>query len=248
MLLVDLLIADLDQPFFVTHVAFTIDVPNVGNAFDMLKIIPDGTASLAVLDPQTKANLDYLAFGNLGVGRGRSRVALRQQEVEEITALGLELRRTLKPSGYIARWVTPFELGQGLFHIEGMRVAAIMVWDSGKPSYPQRVAYRGGFVVFMQRAPFGVRARRLPVQWAKVLPGIYFERIRYPRSQHAHKKPIGMTAEIIQAITKPGDTVIDATAGGHTVLAAALGCHRHCWSTDVAPWPPPLQDRRGSAR
>jgi site-specific DNA-methyltransferase (adenine-specific) len=223
---------------FIHHVRFTIDTRNVGDALAMLSTLADDTASLAFYDPQTKANLDHLAFGNLGVGRGRSRVALRQQTLEEIVTIGLELRRVIKPSGYIARWVTPFELGEGLYHIEGMRVAAIQVWDSGRPSYPARIAYAGGFIVYLQRPPFGIRARGLQVQWAKALPGVYREVIRFPRSGHPHRKPVGMTAEIIMAITEVGDTVVDATAGSHTTLAAALGTHRHCWSTDVAPWPP----------
>jgi hypothetical protein len=235
------LFVDLEAgAFFVHRSAFTIDTRNVGNGLDMLRELADGTASLAFFDPQTRAVLDHQRYGNEGRGRGKKRVELRQQGIEEIAAFGLEYRRVLRPSAYLARWCTPFEVGKGLFHVEGMQVVAIQVWDSGRPSYPQRIAYSGGFLVFLQKPPVGIKARGLQVQWLKALPGVYRETVRFPRSSltHVHRKPIGLTAEAIMAITRPGDTVIDACAGSYVVLAAALGTGRHCWSTDIAPWPP----------
>jgi hypothetical protein len=218
-----------------------LDTTNVGCGLAMLRELPDSIASLAFFDPQHRAVLDHVAYGNEGRGRGQQRCALRQQSADEIAAMGEELRRVLKPSGYVARWTTAYEIGEGLFQIPGLKVVAMLTWDSGKPAMPKRVQARGGYLIFMQKAPIGIRAQSLAVRWllAPVIPGIYYETIRFPRSQHTHKKPVGLTADLINAITAPGDLVIDATAGSHTVLAAALGCHRHCWSTDIAPWRPP---------
>jgi site-specific DNA-methyltransferase (adenine-specific) len=246
MLFVDLLSIELGDGAYIQHVRwFTIDTVNVGNGLDMLRCVATGSVTLAVFDPQSRASLDHQDYGNEGKSRGRRRHELRQQSIEEIVEFGRELHRVLRPSGYVARWTTTHEEGKALegkapFVIEGLQPCAKLTWNSGLPSYPKRVQERGSTMWFMQKPPHGIKAQRLPVKWLGSLPWVHREAIPHPKSwfTHTHTKPFGLTTMVIEAITREGDTVLDATAGSHTVLAAALAIGRHCWSTDVAPWPP----------
>jgi site-specific DNA-methyltransferase (adenine-specific) len=42
-----------------------------------------------------------------------------------------------------------------------------------------------------------------------------------------------LIAEIILAVTEPGDIIIDPAAGSFVVMGAALGCGRHFLGTDI---------------
>jgi site-specific DNA-methyltransferase (adenine-specific) len=99
----------------------------------------------------------------------------------------------------------------------------------------KRVRPTGGSVVILQKPPVGVRAKSLAVQW-KTLPmirGVHYEKIPFPKASHPHRKPIGLIAEIVLAVTEPGDIIIDPAAGSFVVLAAALGCGRRFLGTDI---------------
>jgi site-specific DNA-methyltransferase (adenine-specific) len=87
----------------------------------------------------------------------------------------------------------------------------------------------------MQKPPIGVRAKSLAVKWKTrpMLRGVHYEKIPFPKSVHPHRKPIGLISEIILAVTEPGDIIIDPAAGSFVVMAAALGCNRHFFGTDI---------------
>ncbi len=60
-------------------------------------------------------------------------------------------------------------------------------------------------------------------------PDVWGERV--PRSGHAHRKPVGLQAELIAAVTGEGDIVIDPAASSFSVMGACrraghrfLGC------------------------
>jgi site-specific DNA-methyltransferase (adenine-specific) len=180
-------------------------------------------------------NLDAAGYGNEGIGRGQRRAALPQQSDSEIAAFGQELRRVIKPAGYIARWANTFELLEGLFLIEGLKPVAMVTWDNGGTGMGGRVRTCGDHLILMQREPIGVRAKSLSVIWKTrpVIRAVYSESIKFPRSAHTHKKPVGLTAELILAVTEPGDLILDPTAGSYTVMSAALGCHRHFCGCDL---------------
>jgi hypothetical protein len=130
---------------------------------------------------------------------------------------------------------------QPLFRLDSANIGDGLTMLRGLPDSTGmggRVRTCGAHLVILQKPPIGVRAKSLPVIWETkpVIRTVHCESIRVPRSEHVHKKPIGLTAEIILAVTKPEDTIVDPTAGAYTTLAAALGCHRHCYSTDLIEW------------
>src|SRR5262249_44716902 len=53
------------------------------------------------------------------------------------------------------------------------------------------------------------------------IPDRWPEKIIKPRSQHPHIKPIGLISALIEAITSPGDLVVDPAAGSFVVMHAA---------------------------
>jgi site-specific DNA-methyltransferase (adenine-specific) len=193
---------------------------------------------LAIFDPQHSSNLDALAYGNEGHGRAQRRAALPHQSVSEIAAIGQELRRVIKDSGYVSRWCNTFELLEGLFEIEGLMPVAMTTWDNGLTGMGGRVRTCGAHLVLMQKAPIGVRAANLPVTWKTkpLIRAVHYETIRFPRSAHPHKKPVGLTAELILAVSEPNDVIIDPAAGDFTTMHAALGCHRRFLGCDLIPW------------
>ena len=113
----------------------------------------------------------------------------------------------------------------------------MVTWDNGDHGMGGRIRTCGAHLVLLQKPPVGVRAKSLLVLWKTkpMIRAVHFETIRFPRAVHPHKKPVGLTQEIILAVTGPGDLVLDPCAGSFTALNAALGCGRHCLGTDLVP-------------
>jgi len=214
-----------------------LDTKNVGDALELLRALPSESRNLVFWDAQYRQLLDQERYGNEGVSRGRRRKTFPAMSQEYITECDREIARGLVPSGYCARWVDEFQLLSSLFKIGGLEHVGVVHWDGGRPGMGGRIRSVGGSLVFLQKPPIGVRAKILPVKWATnpMIRAVHYETIRFPRSAHPHRKPIGLIAEIIQAVTNPGDTVIDPAAGSFVVMDAALGTHRHFLGTDILP-------------
>ena len=59
------------------------------------------------------------------------------------------------------------------------------------------------------------------------IPDVWTEKIENGERNHTHAKPIGLQKRLIEAVTNEGDMVVDPTAGGYSVLTAALEVDRH---------------------
>jgi site-specific DNA-methyltransferase (adenine-specific) len=214
-----------------------VDTKNVGDALALLRALSSESKKLVFWDAQYRQLLDQERYGNEGVSRGRRRKTLPAMSEEYIAEWGREIARGLVPSGYCARWIDEFQLLNGLFKICGLEHVGVVHWDGGRPGMGGRIRTVGGSLVFLQKPPIGVRAKTLPVRWVTkpMIRAVHFETIRFPRSAHPHRKPIGLLAEIIQAVTEPGDTAVDPAAGSFVVMLAALGCGPHFLGTDILP-------------
>jgi site-specific DNA-methyltransferase (adenine-specific) len=80
-----------------------------GDALTLLRSLADGTSPLVFFDPQHRAVLDHLQFGNEGA-RQIGRALLPAMSEGEITAVENEIARVLQPSGYLMRWADTFAL------------------------------------------------------------------------------------------------------------------------------------------
>jgi site-specific DNA-methyltransferase (adenine-specific) len=217
-----------------------INTANVGCGLALLRGTRDSCSPLAFWDPQYDELLRKLAYGNRGVNRGKRRHKLPLMSPELIKAIDQELVRVVMPSGYVMRWIDEFGLLNGLFKIDGLEHVGVIHWDKGLPGTGGRVQPVGGSLIGARskKRRRGVRGKDFPVKWKTkpMFSAVHHETVRYPRSQHVHKKPVGLVAELIRAITEPGDIVIDPAAGDFTTMHAALGCHRRFLGTDLIPW------------
>jgi site-specific DNA-methyltransferase (adenine-specific) len=216
---------------------FDLDAANVGDALDLLRAVPTEFTKLVFWDPQYRQLLDEQRYGNEGINRGKRRKELSPMSREFISSCDAEIGRIIVQSGYCCRWVDEFQLLNGLFKIDGLEHVGVIHWNNGRAGMGKRIRPTGGSVVILQKPPIGVRAKRLAVRW-KTLPmirGVHYEKLRFPKAAHPHRKPIGLVAEIILAVTEPGDIIIDPAAGSFVVLAAGLGCRRRFLGTDILP-------------
>ena len=51
--------------------------------------------------------------------------------------------------------------------------------------------------------------------------------------RHAHQKPVGLQAALIEAVTEPGDLVVDPAAGSFSVMESALSVGRNFLGGDL---------------
>ena len=56
---------------------------------------------------------------------------------------------------------------------------------------------------------------------------------KVPRGGHAHRKPVGLPAELIAAVTGEGDIVIDPVVGSFSVMEACRCAGRRFLECDI---------------
>src|SRR4051794_38397929 len=110
---------------------FKRNVAQVGDALELLVSLPNTCSSLVFLDPQFRAVLDHLKFGNEGA-RQRGRASLPAMSQEYIDACLREIARTLRPSAYAMLWIDKFTLCQA-HHLrvsEYLLPVDLFAWDN----------------------------------------------------------------------------------------------------------------------
>src|SRR6516162_555622 len=83
-----------------------------GDALTLPRLLPEACTPLVFFDPQHRAVLDKLKFGN-EVARQRGRAGLPAMSDDYIDSVCLEIARVLRPSGYLMRWIDTFCLCEG---------------------------------------------------------------------------------------------------------------------------------------
>jgi site-specific DNA-methyltransferase (adenine-specific) len=214
---------------------------NQGDGLEMLVGLPDACAPLVFFDPQYRKLLDKMKYGNEGA-RQSGRVALPQMGENLISLFAWEIERILKPGGYCAMWVDKTTLCDGRIN-PWMQLVDMIVWDKGLRSMGWRSWCRGEYLVMFQK-PTGWRGGKRP---GPILPARKFwrskpliadvwpEKIPEPRNKklHPHRKPRKLIRALIEAITEPGDLIVDPCAGSFVVLDEATACGRHFIGTDL---------------
>ena len=198
------------------------------DGLDFLARLPGDAIPLAFLDPQYRGVLDKLAYGNEGVKRGRARAALQQMDEQAITGFIQAIDRVLAASGHLFLWLDKFHLCSGIAPwLAGTRLTVVdlITWDKERMGMGYRTRRQSEYLVVLQKAP-----RRAKGVWTlHDIPDLWRERAE--RGRHAHRKPVGLQAKLIAAVSNPGDVVIDPAAGSFSVLEACqqqgrrfLGC------------------------
>src|SRR5262249_17234176 len=206
------------------------NVAQRGDARDLLTSLPDGCSPLVFFDPQHRAVLDKLKFGNEGE-RQRGRARLPAMTEDYIDACCREIERVLVPSGYCMRWLDTYGLCEAhhLRAADCLKSVDLIAWDNLRPGMGKRSRRRGDYLAVLQRRPViatNWRDHGISSRWVE----------KVDRKVHPHAKPVGLIERLIAAVTLPGDLVIDPAAGGFGVLYAALRLEREFIGCDaVAP-------------
>jgi len=195
---------------------------------NMLARIPAGAAAAAFFDPQYRGILDRQSYGNEGEKRGRRRVLLPQMTQDAICEFVSALDRVLMPSGHLFLWMDKFHLCTGFggwIAGTGLVTVDMITWNKQRMGMGYRTRRCSEHLVVLQKAP-----RRAKGVWKRHdIPDVWDERV--DRSHGVHPKPVGLQERLIEAVSAPGDLIVDPAAGSFSVLRACrnqgrtfLGC------------------------
>lgn len=197
----------------------------------LLRAIDPGAGRLVVFDPQYRGVLDHQAYGNEGA-RQTARSKLRQMSEAKIAEFVGEIGRTLAPAGHLLLWLDKFSIGEGI-HLRLLTAAPMLErvdlihWNKLGFGMGPRLRGTSEYVVVAQKRP--IRAKGVWVDhgirdsWSE----------KAPRGGHPHAKPPKLTRRLIEAVTRPGDLVVDPAAGGYVVLRACQETGREFAGCDV---------------
>jgi site-specific DNA-methyltransferase (adenine-specific) len=203
-----------------------LNVAQQGDALVLLKALANASVPLVFFDPQHRAVLDKLKFGN-EAERQRGRAGLPAMTEEYIDMTCAEIARVLAPSGYLMRWIDTFGLCEG-HHLRGsLKAVDLIAWDSLRIGMGKRSRRRGDYLLVLQKSPIRAgstwKDHSIPSRWPE----------KVDRGIHPHIKPIGLIERLITATTEPGNWVIDPAAGSFVVMHAARRLGRNFIGCDL---------------
>jgi site-specific DNA-methyltransferase (adenine-specific) len=203
-----------------------------GDALVLIRSLPDDCTPLVFFDPQHRAVLDHLKFGNEGA-RQQGRARLPAMSEAYITAVETEIARKLQPSGYLMRWLDTYGLCQAHHLRIPLETVDLIAWDNLRMGMGKRCRRRGDYLIVLQKPPVKAAAtwhdHGIATRWSEK---INFQ--QYPRKLYPHTKPIELIVRLIAATTAPGDLVVDPAAGSFVVMHAAHRLGREFIGCDLA--------------
>ncbi|MDI9349720.1 MAG: DNA methyltransferase [Candidatus Symbiobacter sp.] len=194
-----------------------------------LQQFPDGSVPMAFFDPQYRGVLDRMNYGNEGE-RQIKRAQLTQMTEATIHQFIGEYARVLAPSGHLMLWIDKFHLVEGVnpwYAHTDLLAVDLITWDKGRIGMGYRTRRKSEYLLILQKPP----KRAKGVWCVHTIADVVSE--THERGGHAHSKPIELQAKLIEAVTEEGDFVLDAAAGGFSVLAAAKSVNRHFIGCDI---------------
>ena len=204
--------------------------PNQCDGLDLLAKLEPESIPLCIFDPQYRGILDKMAYGNEGVSRGKRRSSMPQMSEDTIAAFIRAIADALIPSGHLFLWVDKFHLCRGVqpwFDGVGMEVVDMVTWNKDRMGMGYRTRRYAEYLVIVQKLP-----KRAKGVWQRHdIPDVWTETVA--RQGSVHPKPVGLQAALIEAVTNPGDVVLDPAAGSYSVLEAARQAGRQFIGCDV---------------
>jgi len=204
------------------------NVAQRGDSLALLRSLPDRCTPLVFFDPQYRGVLDKLKYGNEGA-RQRGRFNLPAMTGTYIDACCSEAARVLVPSGYLLRWTDTFHLCEGdHLRIAELKCVDLIAWDNLRLGNGYRSRRRGDYLLVLQKPPLAAKStwrdHGICNRWTE----------KIDRKLHPHIKPVGLITRLIDAVTKPGDLVVDPAAGSFIVMRAANELGRNFIGCDIA--------------
>jgi site-specific DNA-methyltransferase (adenine-specific) len=208
------------------------NVVQQGDALELLRSLPHGCTPLVFFDPQYRAVLDKLKFGNEGA-RQKERALLPAMSGDYIDACCRAAVLVLRGSGYLMLWADTFNVCEAHHHriADVLPCVDLISWDSQRIGMGCRSRRRGSYLLVLQKPPIVAKQtwtdHGIPDRWPE----------KVDRSLHPHIKPIGLIKRLIGAVTEPGDLVVDPAAGSFVVMHAARALERDFIGCDLVPSP-----------
>ena len=198
---------------------------------ELLQKLVDDSVSAVFFDPQYRGVYDKMKYGNEDTSRNNVRVSMPQMDEKTIIKFTQQISRVLVPSGHLFLWMDKFHLCSDFKNwSEGTNLSVVdmLTWDKGRIGLGYRTRHRSEFCVILQKEP-----RRAKGAWTlRNIPDVWQEKI--PKKTHPHNKPVGLQGELIEAVTAPGDLVVDPAAGSFSVLDACRMRGRNFLGCDLA--------------
>lgn len=204
---------------------------NQSDGRELLTALDPESIALCIFDPQYHGLLDKMRYGNEGVSRGQRRSGLPQMSEETITEFIAGISAALIPSGHLFLWTDKFHLckGVGTWVGEcGLEVVDLVTWNKGRIGMGYRTRRLAEYLLILQKPPTQV----WPGWQRDDIPDVVTEKVE--RVGNVHPKPVNLQARLIEAVTDPGDVVLDPAAGSYSVMTAAHQVGRQFLGCDIA--------------
>ncbi|MDE2125342.1 MAG: site-specific DNA-methyltransferase [Armatimonadetes bacterium] len=198
----------------------------------LLGHLPVSSVPLVMFDPQYRSVLDRQAYGNEGDARGRKRAELPQMETECIKAFIAEIVRVLVPGGHLMLWVDKYILCSGVTALTAgtpLHAVDMVTWDKLRMGMGYRTRRRCEHLVIFQLPPLRAKG----VWQVHDIADVWPERSQTGVGRHTHAKPLRLQQRLIEAVTSPGELVVDPAAGGFSVMTAARAAGREFLGCDI---------------
>ena len=195
-----------------------LDRRNRCDGLTLLAGLEPASLPVCIFDPQYRGVLDKMRYGNEGVSRGRSRSALPQMSEETISRFIAGIVEALTPSGHLFLWVDKYHLCRGVgpwVAAVDLEIVDLITWDKGRMGMGYRTRRAAEYLLVLEKFP-------------QVAEDVWREPVEQLGA--VHPKPVGLQAALIEAVTDPGDIVLDPAAGSYSTPAAQqvgkrfLGC------------------------
>lgn len=200
------------------------------DGLDLLSSLPPGCVPIAFFDPQYRGILDKMSYGNEGESRSRARTELLQMSEETIAKFIRFINAALIPSGHLFLWIDKFHLCTGFVDwLDGteLEVVDMLTWHKGRIGMGYRTRRTSEHLIVLQRAP----KRAKGVWTAHDIPDVWTEKVS--RNGHTHSKPVKLQARLIEAVSNPGEVVLDPAAGSFSVMQACEAVGRKFLGCDI---------------
>jgi site-specific DNA-methyltransferase (adenine-specific) len=205
-----------------------LDQRNSADGLDLLAALEPDSYPLCFFDPQYRGVLDRQKYGNEG-SRQKVRSTLPQMSQEQILSFIQAIDRALMPSGHLLLWVDKFHLCTGVTAwLDGTALSTVdlVVWNKQRMGMGYRTRRVSEYCLVLQKSPLRAKG----VWLVHDIRDVWDEKAG---SKFAHAKPVGLQARLIEALTNPGDIVLDPAAGGYSVLDACTRTERHFLGCDI---------------
>lgn len=187
-----------------------------GDAFEVVKQIPDNYADCICIDPPYGIN--YFSGHYKGINPHKKIIG------DENLHFPLdELWRILKPTGAM------FVFYSQKHPLVDSRVKNTIIWVKDNWTAGDLEGDFGNqyeLIAFMPKAKFKINGKRFSNVWK-------CPRIPADKLQHPTQKPIDLISKIILCATKKNGVVLDCYAGSGTTLVAAKRLGRHYFGVEI---------------